>query len=580
MQRSRFAAVVAAAAFSLTLASCSPGTPGQPGAQGESAGTQAQGSGPVIASPIELGGYSPLASEGQYGQSMLYDGLLAMESTGSESVQKLVPALATGMPTPNDEATVWTVGVRDDVRFSNDQPLTSADVKATYDALLDPDSASEIRSYFEMIDRMEAPDATTVVFHLKHPYSEFPSRLLMAIAPADLIKAGTAADQSLNTEPVGTGPYRLAELNPDRAVFEANPEYFGGSVSPEHVTYVFMGDDNTRAQRIAAGEVEGAVLPPALAQSITGSDDNLQLFAAATVDFRGIALPRIPFTDDVVARKAMNQAVDREGFVTTVLSGHGQVAHTPIPPVAGNAYEPSAAFTHDVDAAKKALDDAGWVTAADGIRAKGNDKAEFTIYYDASDTLRGQVATAFAADMKQIGVQVDIEGTTWDGIESAIPNVGYVQGGGSYAMSIDALAFDELHTRLPDASSPYNNPGSFGNAQRDALLDEARKELDEGRRAELYRKAQLNYLEDPGAVFIAFPDHTYVKTKDSSAGLTDTDGMVLEPHIHSSNWGPWWNLGRGGDGAAAPAQTDSAQNNATQNNATQNDAPQNATTAR
>lgn len=522
------------------LAACTtPGSggPGAPGASGEPGGDP----GLVIATPVALGSYSPLSGEGQYGQSMLYDGLLAMRSSGSQEPPTLVPSLAATDPVADSQARTWRVTLREGVSFSDGTPLTSADVKATFDAVLDPAKASEIRSYFDMIEQVSAPDPQTVEFRLRYPYAEFPSRLLLSIAPAAKIAEGTAADQSLNTAPVGTGPYRLTTLAPDRAVFDARPDYFGGTPEVPRITYVSMPDDNSRAQRVQAGELDGTVLPPRLADAVTQSGSQYDKAVAHSVDFRGIALPRTPFTEDVRARKAINQAVDRQAVVDQVLGGEGTVASTPIPPAAGEAFEPSAQFTHDVAAAESALDAAGWAKGADGIRAKDGQRASLPIMFNASDTVRQQVATAFAADMAKVGVEVKLQGGTWDVIEKALPGSGYVQGGGSYPMSWDALAYDELHHRLPDASSPYNNPANFGTPGMDAALDEARRELDTGKRAALYRAAQKEYVESPTAVFLAITHHTYVQKRDAA----QPGPLVLEPHVHSSSWGPWWNVGRG-----------------------------------
>lgn len=528
------------------LAGCSLGTPGTSttsDASASGAGAASGAAGPVLADSIEPGGYSPLAGEGQYGQSMLYDGLLAMRSTGKNSMQELIPALATGMPTSSPDGRTWTVILRDGVTFSDGSTFGAEDVVATFEALLDPGKASEIRSSFEMIDSVEAFNDRTVVFNLRYPYAEFDSRLLMSIAPSELIGEGTAADQSLNTSPVGTGPYRLAEMTADRAVYEANPDYFGGDVETQRVTTVYMPDDNTRSQRMAAGEVDGALLPPTLASSVAGEGSNLELFDATTVDFRGIGLPLNDFASDVNVRRAINMAVDRQEIVDTVMSGHGIPTATPIPPAAGAGETSGAQFPYDAAGAAALLDEAGWVPGEDGIRVKDGVRAELPIHYPAADSLRGQIASAFTADMAAIGVQVDAEGTTWDVIDESLPEVGFVQAGGNYPMSTDSLAFDALHTRLPDASSPYTNPPSYGSPEMDALLEQARTELDPQVRAGLYEQVEQLYVEQPSSVFLAFGDHTYVR-KPGTAGADTPEGMVIEPHIHSSTWGAWWNLGR------------------------------------
>ncbi|MDN5760293.1 MAG: ABC transporter substrate-binding protein, partial [Tomitella sp.] len=183
----------------------------------------------TLADAQELGSYNPVNGYGELGVSPLYDGLLRPASDSDEQLPDLVPALAAADPVPNAASTTWNVELREDVTFSDGTPFDADDVVATYEAVLDPASASEIAGSFSMIDTVTAVDEHHVRFDLKYPYYAFPARLTLGIAPAEAITAGPAADSPLNTHPIGTGPYTLASLSADQAVFEANPHYWGGA---------------------------------------------------------------------------------------------------------------------------------------------------------------------------------------------------------------------------------------------------------------------------------------------------------------------------------------------------------------
>lgn len=543
--RSLSVALAAAAAMTLGLASCST-----PGATPDTAsGTTDAGAGPtelVLADAYELGGFNPIAGYGELGVSPLYDGLMGLKSNGPDTLPDVVPALAAEAPVPNAELTSWTVPLREGVTFHDGTPFDAADVVDTYTAVLDPASASDIAYAFDMIDEV-APTpgvANSVTFDLKYPYSQFPSRLLLAIAPSEKIMKdgkvlGTAEASTLNREPVGTGPYKLTELTAERAVFTANEAYFKGAPQITKLTTVYLPDDNARAQRMTAGEFDGTVLPPVLAKSFEGKA-GYQVDAPHSADWRGVSFARdVEFTKSPAVRRALNMAVDRKTIIESVLAGAGVVSETPVAPIYGDSFEPNATFPYDVEGAKKLLADEGWVAGPDGVLAKDGDRASFTVAYRPSDTVRRDLATAFAGEMKKIGVEVHLEGLDFDKIEPRITEIGVLLGGGDKPYSLDTQVYAALHSPL-EGSASWDNPSGYGTPAMDALLNSARKVSDDDARAADYRKVQTEYVKDPSYVMFAFLNHTYVSKSDDTWNRGE---LTVEPHSHGIGWGPWWNLG-------------------------------------
>lgn len=494
----------------------------------------------VLADAYELGGYNPIAGYGELGVSPFYDGLVALDSTNPNELPVLKPALAKALPTSNSDATQWKVTLRSGVTFHDGTAFDAVDVVATYKAVLDPASASDIASSFEMIQQVSAAKEDgqeTVTFQLKYPYADFPARLLLGIAPSEKLTGGLASESSLNRQPVGTGPYKLAELSSEKAVFEANDTYWGGKPQVTKVTTLYLPDDNARVARVAAGEFDGTIVPPVLAKTFANKP-GYKVVAAHSADWRGISFPsNNPFTKDPAVRIALNHAVDRAAIIKAVLDGHGTPAHTPVSSVYAGTYVADATFAYDVDKAKQMLDAAGWVPGADGIRAKGGDRASFSVAYRPTDSVRRDLAAAFAGEMKKIGVEVKLEGLDFAKIEPRVKELGILLGGGDKPYSIDTQVFGALHTPVAGASV-WDNPSTFGSAHIDASLEKARKTLDAGARQQAYQQLQRDYLENPAYVFITFLDHTYVM-KDSG---WQTGNLTIEPHSHGVGWGPWWNL--------------------------------------
>lgn len=520
------AVAVLATAATATACATAPASPSAPA------------DGLVLADGFDLGGYNPVAGHGEAGESKLYDGLLRL--VGGEGMPTFEPALAAEMPTVSDDGLHWTVRIREDVRFTDGTPLDADDVVATYGAIFDPASASPLATAMDMIESVGVVGPDLVRFGLKYPYAAMPTKLLLGIAPSERLSGGPASESALNTAPVGTGPYKLVSLRPDQAVFEANEDYWDGAPQIKHLTVVHVPDDNARAQRLVAGEVDGANLPPRLAATFT-ERSGFEVSSNTSADWRGVSLPAgNPVTSDPAMRAALNRAVDRQSIVDHVLAGYGRPASTPLPEVYGAAYEPTALFRFDPAAAERILDDAGWRRSSDGVREKDGVRAEFTVMYFPEDTLRRDLAQAFATDADRIGVRVSVQPADRATLPDRLSVDAGLLGGGDLPYDPDPQIFSTLHSSYaqPGVGSPYDNASDYVNPVVDAALDAARRTTDPGERTAQYRSVQTAYIADPGYVMLAFLDHTYVSRDTEYAGSVP----ILEPHSHGAGWGPWWNL--------------------------------------
>ncbi|WP_260155817.1 ABC transporter substrate-binding protein [Mycolicibacterium iranicum] len=488
----------------------------------------------VLAEGYELGGYNPVNGYSESGVSPLYDGLYRPSATTDTVVPELEPALADRAPEPAGPNR-WRIPLRTGVTFSDGSTLDSADVVATYAAVGDPAVASEISTSVAPIVSMTAdgPDAVTVELNTA---ADPKPCLLLGILPSEKVEAAPAADWAVNTAPVGTGPYRLESLRPDQAVLVARDDYWGSPPQVKRLVYTYAPDDNARAQSMVSGAVDGTNLPPRLIDSV--NSDDVQTVAVRSADWRGIALPAgNPFTADVAARLAMNIGVDRDAMVRDVLLGYGQPASTPVAEAYGAAYSTDAPYTFDLRRAEELLEQAGWRRSGDGVREKDGARATFELLYNAQDTLRRDLAVAYAAAMKPLGIEVRPRGTSWDEIDTRFGDSAVVLGGGSTPYSIDSQVYDTLHTRVPN-SSPYSNPGNFTAPGLDEMLERASRSAPDPAKDELYRTIQSTYAAAPSHVFLVFLNHTY-SYKDLG---WQQSPPIMEPHSHGVSWGPWWDV--------------------------------------
>jgi peptide/nickel transport system substrate-binding protein len=484
----------------------------------------------VLADGYEPESLHPLLGYGVEGASKIFDGLVTHDAD-----RQLQPALAAELPQPSPDRLSWTVPLRTGVTFHDGSALDAADVEATYRALLDPAYAASIRSDYVTLAGVEALDDHTVRFTLTRPDAAFPHRLTLGIVPAEALAAPAPLETSaFSGAPVGTGPYRLAEWRRGTSMrLTANESYFGGQPAVREIEIVFAVDDNTRAQRLRAGEFDGTVLPPALAETFVGSGYTVRHHRSA--DYRTVTLPtNHPVTGDAAIRLALNLAVNRQGMIDALFAGRGAPASNPIPEVLDEYAEPNAQFEFDPDEARRVLDTAGWTRGPDGTRVRAGVPARFTLMYPATDSIRRDLAQAFASDARALGVDVLLEGLGWEAIEPRMGADALVLGGGS-PFDPDLVAYPLLHSSY--AGDGFNNPASYANPGVDAGLEAARRATDPAERVAAVRAWQRAYAAAPGFVFLTFLDHSYV-VRDRWDGYT----QVIDPHTHGTTWGPWWNV--------------------------------------
>lgn len=321
--------------------------------------------------------------------------------------------LATGYSVSEDGLT-WQVTIRNDVKFTDGEPLTAADVAFTYNTVKETSSVND----FTMLDHAEAADDTTVIFHMTRPFSIWP----YTMAEVGILPEHAYDSATYGTEPVGSGRYILKQWDKgQQVILEANPDYYGEAPKMKQVTILFMEED---AAFLAAqsGQVDLAYT------SATYSEEEVEgytLAAYESVDNRGLNLPAIPettdsegravgndFTADVLVRRAINIGVDRQEMIDHVLNGYGSPAYSVCDQLPW--YNEASEVSYDPEGAAALLDEAGWVLGEDGVREKDGVQAKMNLLYSNGDSVRQALAADFADQMEELGIICTIEGVGWD----------------------------------------------------------------------------------------------------------------------------------------------------------------------
>lgn len=282
-------------------------------------------------------------------------------------------------------------------------------------------------------------------------------------------------------------------------------------------------------------------VPQALAiQEIPG----MRLVDVQSVDNRGMLFPFVAntgeqseegyaignsVTADRAIRQAINYVIDRAALVEGVLEGYGSPAYGP---VSGLAWEQPSAVIADADpsTAQTILADGGWADSdGDSIVEKDGAKAEFTLIYPASDSTRQALALSVADMIRPIGIQVNVEGKSWDEIETLMHSNTILFGWGSHDQT---EMWNLYHSSMRGVE--YYNTGYYANEQVDSYLDLAMGAASEEEAIAFWQAAQLDEngtgfttQGDAAWAWLVNLDHTYFVND-----CLDIGQPQIEPHGH------------------------------------------------
>ncbi len=524
MSRARLGVVAVITASMVAVAAC--------GGDDE-ADSAATGGTLVIALPSQPENLNPIAGDNIYeGNLKFFNGLLRYDKH-----LKAEPDLASAMPERSADGKTVTVKVRDDVTFHDGSALTSKDVAFTYSAILDPDSASPMATTLDTLESAKALDATTVEFKLNRADPAFYDKLQIGIVPAAALEGEDIKTAAFNRKPIGTGPYIIKEFQPGgRIVMESNPAYFRGEPKIKRIVETAVADENARVALLEKGTIDAAGIVPKLAERVR-DNGNYNVFEVRTADARVAALPnRDPVLRDPAVRRALSYAVDRQKIVDSALAGAGEPAYGPI--MKGHwAYSPAAERPFDPAQAGRLLDAAGWKRSGDATRTKGAKKLSFTLMYPSNDSVRKDVALAFTSQMKDIGVDVKLDGLTFDVIEKR-QDAGATEFGYGTPYDPDIELYGLFHSKFASADDDaFTNYTRTRNTAIDATLDAERSKLDEGERKADFAKLQEQLAQDASWLWLVRLRHISVVSKR----VKGVDPQV-EPHAHGFSRGTSWNL--------------------------------------
>ena len=310
----------------------------------------------------------------------------------------IVPAIAASWEFAPDAKTL-TFKLNPEAKFSNGAKVTSADVKASFERILDEATAAAARSNFLSIASIDTPDEETVVFNLNTP--DVPILAAMANINAAIVPASEIASGAVGTTALGSGPFKLDSWEPNaKEVLSANPDWAGGDLAIDGIDVTVLPDETAILASLRAGQIDFALLNDPLIATLVPNEPNLQLNRVGALAYNVLQLnPSRPPMDNLKVRQAMSCAINRQEIIDAALVGEGAVTGPMTVPAFAQDPNTLFCYTQDVDKAKALMSEAGF---ADGFTAK-------VIAATGEPPVAASEAQVLQAQLAEIGITLDIE---------------------------------------------------------------------------------------------------------------------------------------------------------------------------
>ncbi len=444
---------------------------------------------------------------------------------------ELVPELAESMEVSDDEMT-FTYTLRDDIYFHDGEPVTTEDVKWTFEWMMDDDYTGVRAANWVAIEEIEIEDERTIHFHLSEVDAPALIRIsTWSISPKHVFEDTPIAEleehPNVTQEPIGAGPFKLVEyVEGQYTILEAFDDYVHGRPEIDQITVKVASSDAQMAE-LTTGTTDLAWVQPERAEFDTYVDEGLEVhrFPANAYQYMGFNLDH-PYLQDVEVRHAITQALDRWAMVDALFDGMGSVQVSHMSMVSWAYDEDLDPLPYDPEAANDLLEEAGWEMGDDGYRYNdAGERLEFTLNYPSGNVPRERNAEIIQDMLSDVGIAVELEMLEF---ASLVPKVFDERDFDLYLMGW-SLAIEPDPSGIWLSDDHWNAVG-FDHPDNDELIMSARRTTDFDERAEIYTEWQQLLIEQAPYVWLYAEDEAFVHTPDLKNFQGDAFSMWWNAH--------------------------------------------------
>ena len=451
----------------------------------------------IESSPTNLDPRVGLDAQSERIDELIFDDLLERDEH-----LNVKPALAESWEIP--DRTTYVFRLHHGVKFHDGRPLTSRDVKWTFDSLLQGKIRSTKAAAYRFVDRIEAPDDYTVIFHMKEPFST----LLWNLSDGAIGIVPYGSGDEISRKPMGSGPFRFFSAEQDREVIlERNEEYWGEKARLGRIRFMVVPDTTTRALELRKGSAD--IVNNALTSDLVLAlerEPNLKVLRGPGTVLNYLAFNlRDPVLKDVRVRQAIAYAINRQPMIEYLWRGFAQPAASVLPAQswAYNADVPT--YEHNAERARQILDTAGY-------RPVNHVRFHLVMKTSTEETTR-LIAAVLQQQLRDVGVALDIRTFEFATFFSDVTSGAYQLYslrwiGGNEDPDIFEYAFHSAKFSPHGANRSY-----YSNPRIDALIDQARSELDQNTRKQLYAEIQQVLAKELPYINLWYLDNILVHSK-------------------------------------------------------------------
>ncbi len=469
----------------------------------------------------EIGEIDPRFASGSYEikiSRLVYSGL----ATADTPDLRIRPLLAESIVPEDPDGSRWRVTLRPGLVFHDGTPLTSKDVVATYESILDPATGSRYRSTYSYMESVEALSPLEVLFVLGERNASFLPDLAFPIMPAPSPGAGQPGSRGT----VGSGPYALIERAAGRVVLEARPACGAGPRAPRRIAFVTVRDDNARVLRFRGGGADLAQntiplhLLPVLEQL-----EGTRVASAPGASFTYVGLNAdSAVLRDARVRRALLLAIDRGSIVEHKLKGRARLATGMLPPLHWAHAGDVELAPYDPAGARRLLDEAG-LGDPDGEGPAARFRMVFKV---GSNRYRIAIARVIASYWEAVGIEVDGRPLEFGTLLSHLDSGSFE----ATTLQIPIVVEPNLYSwffhssQIPIAGKKGGaNRWRYRSPEADTLMDEGLATMSEADRRAVYADLQRLLARDLPVLPLWHEDVVAVM----GPGLTDFDLLPTAP---------------------------------------------------
>lgn len=415
----------------------------------------------------------------------------------------LQPWLAESWDIP--DPLTYVFHLRRGVRFHDGRALTARDVKWTFDSMMNGSIRTTKTGTFRLVDRIDAPDDSTVIFHLKEPWAS----LLWNVSNGAIGIVPYGSGKEVTRTPIGSGPFRFVRNEQDRDVeIVRNDGYWGPKPHVPRVNFLVVPDTTTRALELRKGTADVAInsVTPDMAITLE-KEANLEVLRAPGTIYLYLAMNlRDPILKDMRVRQALAYALNREPMIQYLWRDMAMPANSTLPTQSW-AYDPNLpVYNYDPQRARALLDDAGYKPGRNGVRF------HITMKTSTDETAR-LLAAVLQQQWRSVGIALDIrtyEFATFfsDVGKGAFQLYSLRWIGGNDDPDIFEYAFESDRTPPKGANRSF-----YSNPEVDQLIQQGRRTVDQAQRREIYAQVQEVLARELPYISLWYLDNVVVHSK-------------------------------------------------------------------